>query len=300
MGGLIWLASYPKSGNTWTRAFLHNYIRQGEGAHDINDMTSLTSTDNAPGWYRDLIDKPQEEWTPEDVDRARPQAHQSIHDSADGYVFLKSHSALVAHNGVPMITMRLTAGAIYIVRNPLDVAVSYSHHMSASLDETIALMGKPGRWLEPHEKGVYQILGSWSENVASWTGKPNRSLFVMRYEDMLANPYETFGELTGWLGLGGDPAQLRRAVELSSFAELQKQESAAGFKEKPKNAEVFFREGKAGQWQTVLTRNQVRRLLNDHRTQMARFGYVEAAERFLATRRPAPFLRQDQTQGQDN
>jgi hypothetical protein len=291
MGGLIWLASYPKSGNTWTRAFLHNYIRQGEGSHDINNMTSLTSTDNAPGWYRDLIDKPQEQWTPEDIDRVRPQAHQNIHDSAEGYVFLKTHSALVAHGGVPMITMRLTAGAIYIVRNPLDVAVSYSHHMSTSIDETIALMGKPGRWLEAHDKGVYQIMGSWSENVGSWTGKPNRSLFVMRYEDMLAHPLQIFGELADWLGLRGEPAQLRRAIELSSFAELKKQEAASGFKEKPQNAEIFFREGKADQWKSVLTRNQIRRVLADHREQMVRFGYAAAAEKYLESQHLAPLLR---------
>ena len=121
MGGLIWLASYPKSGNTWTRAFLHNFIRQGEDTHDINDMRALTSTDNAPGWFKDFIDKPQEQWTPEDVAKARPQAHQLIHDSTEGFVFLKTHNALMGYAGVPMITMRLTAGAIYIVRNPLDM-----------------------------------------------------------------------------------------------------------------------------------------------------------------------------------
>jgi hypothetical protein len=282
MGGLIWLASYPKSGNTWTRAFLHNFIRQGEDTHDINDMTSLTNTDNAPGWYKDFIDKPLEQWTPEDVAQARPKAHKLIHDTSDGYVFLKSHSALVAHAGVPMITMSLTAGGIYIVRNPLDVAVSYSHHMDTSIDEAIALMGKTGRWLDTHEKGVYQIMGSWSENVASWTGKPNRSLFVMRYEDMLASPLEVFGELVAWLQLPRDPGRLRHAVELSSFERLKQQEDKSGFKEKPATAERFFREGRAGQWQSVLTRNQVRRILTDHRAQMQRFGYVEAAEKFLA------------------
>lgn len=292
MGGLIWLASYPKSGNTWTRAFLHNFIRQGEATHDINDMTGLTSTDNAPGWYQEFIDKPQDQWTPQDIAQARPKAHQLIHDSSEGYVFLKTHGALVAHEGVPMITMSLTAGAIYIVRNPLDVAVSYSHHMGASLDETIALMGQPGRWIDTHEKGVYQIMGSWSENVQSWTSKPNPSLFVMRYEDMLEHPLEVFGELARWLQLPSDAARLRKAVELSSFDQLKQQEAAKGFKEKPKSAEIFFREGKAGQWRSTLTRNQVRRILKDHEGQMRRFGYFDEAMQFLnAPQRPwAPLM----------
>ncbi len=292
MGGLIWLASYPKSGNTWTRAFLHNFIRQGDATHDINDMTSLTSTDNVPAWYTDFIAKPREQWTPEDIAQARPKAHQLIHDSSEGYVFLKTHGALVAHLGIPMITMSLTAGALYIVRNPLDVAISYSHHMDTSIDETIALMGKQGRWIDTHEKGVYQIMGSWSENVASWTSKPNRSLFVMRYEDMLHQPFDAFGELAQWLQLPNDPARLRTAVELSSFDALKRQEAAKGFKEKPESAETFFREGKAGQWQSILTRNQMRRILHDHGEQMRRFGYFDEAKNFLdAPLRPlAPLM----------
>jgi hypothetical protein len=292
MGGLIWLASYPKSGNTWTRVFLHNYIRPAEQTHDINEMTALTSTDNAPAWYKEFIDKPQEQWTPEEIAQARPKVHQLIHDSSEGYVFLKTHSALVAHAGVPMITMKLTAGAIYIVRNPLDVAISYSHHMDASIDETIALMGKTGRWLDTHEKGVYQIMGSWSENVRSWTGKANPSLFVMRYEDMLEHPLEVFGELAGWLQLPSEPGRLRKAVELSSFDQLRQQEQAKGFKEKPKSAETFFREGKAGQWRQQLTRNQIRRIMTDHTEQMRRFGYYDEAQAFLdnAARKPAPLM----------
>jgi hypothetical protein len=204
-----------------------------------------------------------------------------IHDSSEGYVFLKTHSALVSHAGVPMITMKLTAGAIYIVRNPLDVAISYSHHMGTSIDEAIALMGKTGRWLETHEKGVYQIMGSWTENVRSWTHKPNPSLFIMRYEDMLDHPTDVFGELIGWLQLPRDPDRLRKAVELSSFEQLKQQEQAAGFKEKPKSAETFFREGKAGQWREQLTRNQIRRIMSDHPEQMRRFGYYDEAQAFL-------------------
>jgi hypothetical protein len=287
MGGLIWLASYPKSGNTWTRAFLHNFIRQGEDTHDINDMTSLTNTDNAPGWYKDFIDKPLEQWTPEDVAQARPKAHKLIHDTSDGYVFLKSHSALVAHAGVPMITMSLTAGAIYIVRNPLDVAISYSHHMDESLDETISIMAHSGRHIGTHEKGVFQVMGSWSENVASWTHRPTPTLFVMRYEDMLAHPLDVFGELAGWLNLPDEAGRLEKAVELSSFDRLKEQEAKAGFKEKPKSAEKFFREGRAGQWKELLSRNQIRRIMADHGEQMARFGYLQEAEAFLGGGRTA-------------
>jgi len=281
MGGLIWLASYPKSGNTWTRALLHNLIRQGDSTHSINEMTGLTSTDNAPVWYEEVLGKEIVKATQAEIAEARPKVHKLIHDSSDGFVFLKTHNALVAHLDVPLITSKWTAGAIYIVRNPLDVAISYAHHMNVSIDESIEVMGEKGRWTDTHEKGAYQILGSWTENVESWTRKPNPSLFVMRYEDMLTKGKETFGRLCAWLNLDVDEARLLKAIELSSFDKLQSQEQEAGFKEKPQAAERFFREGKAGQWKNTLNVAQIRRIVRDHKAQMAKYGYLDEAERFL-------------------
>ena len=281
MGGLIWLASYPKSGNTWTRALLHNLIRQGGDTHSINEMTGLTSTDNAPVWYEEVLGKKITEASPAEIDSARPKVHKLIHDSSDGFVFLKTHNALVAHAGVPLVTAKWTAGAIYIVRNPLDVAISYAHHMGSSIDESIEVMADKGRWTETHEKGAYQIIGSWTENVESWTRKPNPSLLVMRYEDMLNKSMETFGRLCAWLNLDVAPERLAKAIELSSFDRLKSQEEEAGFKEKPQAAEKFFREGKAGQWKATLNIAQIRRLIRDHKAQMAKYGYLDEAERFL-------------------
>lgn len=281
MGGIIWLASYPKSGNTWTRVFLHNFIWQKDEAQDINAMGKLTSTDNAPEWYRPFIDKPQEEWTHADIAAARPQAHKLIHDTADGFIFLKTHSALVSHLGVPLITAQYTAAAIYVVRNPLDVAISYAHHLDASIDETIELMGEQGRWIDSHKGGVYQIMGSWSENVGTWTRSERPSLLVMRYEDMLAKPTQTFTRLVQWLSLPPDPVRLKRALDRSSFEALKRQEEEKGYVERPKTAQSFFREGKAGQWRKVLSPTQVARIVARHGGQMDRFGYLKSAVTFL-------------------
>jgi hypothetical protein len=277
MGGIIWLASYPKSGNTWTRVFLHNFIWQADEAQDINAMGKLTSTDNAPDWYRSFIDKPQEQWTHADIAAARPKAHKLIHDTADGFIFLKTHCALVAHLGVPMVTPQYTAAAIYVVRNPLDVAISYAHHRDESLDDTIEVMAERGRWIDTHAGGVYQIMGSWTENVETWTRAQRPSLFVMRYEDMLAKPTQTFGRLVEWLSLPNDPARLKKALDRSSFTELKRQEEEKGYIERPKHARSFFREGKAGEWRERLSPQQVARIVSTHAPQMDRFGYLKPA-----------------------
>jgi hypothetical protein len=103
---------------------------------------------------------------------------------------------------------------------------------------------------------------------------PHPAIYVMRYEDMLAEPEKTFGGLARHLLLDPTPAQLREAIERSSFDKLKEQEDKEGFREKPKQAERFFREGRAGQWKEVLTKEQVDRIVRDHGEQMRRFGYL--------------------------
>lgn len=276
MGGIVWIASYPKSGNTWTRNFLHNLILGGDAdrPHDINAMVSLTTYEISARWYEGLLDKPLQDASAEEVMRVRHRAQQRIADDSDDLVFVKTHNALVAQFGVPMINPRVTAGAIYVVRNPLDVAISYSHHLGLSLDETIEQMATPGIGTRNHETIAFEAMGTWSEHVASWTRKPHQGLHIMRYEDMLAAPEATFGALADFLLLPHDKERLRRAIGLSSFERLREAEAESGFDEKPKMAERFFREGRAGQWREVLTPAQVDRIVESHRETMARFDYL--------------------------
>jgi hypothetical protein len=96
----------------------------------------------------------------------------------------------------------------------------------------------------------------------------------MRYEDMIAAPHETFGDLARHLLMRPTKEQLSKALELSSFERLKQQESDAGFREKPKDATQFFREGRSGQWREILTERQIRQIVSDHHVQMRRFGYL--------------------------
>ena len=52
MAGIIWLASYPKSGNTWLRAFLHNLLRDPGRPYDINKLTDVTAGESQASWYQ--------------------------------------------------------------------------------------------------------------------------------------------------------------------------------------------------------------------------------------------------------
>ncbi|MEX1205287.1 MAG: sulfotransferase domain-containing protein [Dongiaceae bacterium] len=273
MGKIVWIASYPKSGNTWLRAFLHNLLRNPKEAYDINKLTDFTLGDSQAHWYQRFDPRPATEYSKEDLARLRPRVHELFTRTSPDSVFVKTHQALVEWGGAPMITMECTAGAFYVVRNPLDVVISHSHHYGYSIDETIAIMAARGSQTRAAQTHVPELHGSWTENVASWTARPHPGLHVVRYEDMQDRPYATFKGVVDFLRLPAPRARIERAIRRSSFKVLQEQERRQGFREKSGSADLFFRAGTAGQWRRVLTAAQVEAVVAAHREQMARFGY---------------------------
>jgi hypothetical protein len=275
--GILWLASYPKSGNTWTRTFLHNLLKILEGeddAQDINEMNEFTTWEISARAYEKHLGKPPKDCDREDIAKIRPKVQEEIAERTDGLALIKTHHALVMDRGIPTINFAVTSGAVYILRNPLDVAISFSHHMSSTVDHAIDEMAMTGLETAVTDKSVYEVYGSWSQHVESWTHKPHRTVYVMRYEDMIANPFRAFGGLARHLLLRPTAEQLGKAIERASFKNLQEQESKGGFREKPEKAEKFFRSGKTGEWRDKLNRRQVRRIVQAHHVQMRRFGYI--------------------------
>lgn len=275
--GIVWLASYPKSGNTWTRTFLHNLVKAMSGEDDIQDINALnrfTAGVSGREQYAKILGfKPTNEHR-DQIAAVRHEVQRRVAGEFDGLIFTKTHQALMVDRGSTTINFEVTAGAIYMVRNPLDVAISYAHHRGCPIDETIEIMGSENAEMEVSETQVNEVYGTWSQHVLSWTRKPHQAIYVMRYEDMLAEPEKTFGGLAGHLLFAPTPAQLACAIDRSSFDKLKAQEERDGFREKAKRADRFFREGRAGQWKEVLTRQQVDQIVKDHREQMARFGYL--------------------------
>jgi hypothetical protein len=273
MGKLVWLASYPKSGNTWLRAFLHNLLTNAERPVPIDDLTIFCQQDSDGQWVEALTRKRPSDLTLEEFAALRPKIHMGLTHTHPDSVFVKTHNAFTIDRGTSTITMEVTAGAIYIVRNPLDLAISYAKHFGKSIDDAIELMASNMR-TENTEGMSYEYRGSWSFHVDSWTKRPHRGLLVVRYEDLSADALKGFRSVTDFLGLKPPEERLERAIRFSSFDSLRAQEEAGGFKERPAVAERFFRQGKVDAWRDVLNREQVARIVARHRAQMARFGYI--------------------------
>jgi hypothetical protein len=283
--GILWLASYPKSGNTWTRVFLHNLFNALEGRdaeQDINSLGEYTAWDLAVSAYEPFLGKPIAQASRAEIAAVRPKVQEAVARRTNGIAMVKTHQALVSDRGTPTINFAMSSGAIYIVRNPLDVAVSFAAHLAVDIDEAIEQMATQGLETDVTEKSVYEVYGSWSQHVESWTRNPHRAMHVMRYEDMIDAPVQTFSGLAAHLLMRPTAQQLSDTIARSSFERLKKQETRAGFREKPDGAERFFRAGRTGEWRKALGRRQVRKIVLAHHIQMRRFGYLTDDIRHLA------------------
>jgi len=278
MGGIYWLASYPKSGNTWLRAFLHNLRTDGDAPVDINDLHT-GSIASARGWIDTVLGFDTADLTNDEIDRLRPAVYSWSRNDAEAS-YHKIHDAYsLLQDGEPLVSREGTLGAVYVLRNPLDVVASLANHMNFSLDRAIRFMAddaasfaaRPSR-LHPQ---VHHRLLSWSAHVASWIDAPGLDRQIVRYEDMQARPGETFARVASFLELPTDAARVEKAVRFSAFAELSRQETAGGFEERPHHTASFFRRGQAGGWIDTLSADQVARVIADHGPMMRRVGYLD-------------------------
>ncbi len=276
MGNIVWLASYPKSGNTWMRAFIYNLLENPSRPGRISGLPGYFEEESKPRWYAPYAGEGGVDAL--DFDQAmalRPQVHQDIANSRErGSIFTKTHNMFGHLQGIPLHNISVMAGAIYIVRNPLDVVLSVADHFGLSVDEAIAFMANEETGTPTNEENVAGFMGSWSTHVQSWTLQPHPAIVVVRYEDLQDKPLKAFGSVAKLLGLGKDKTRLRKAIQFSSFRELKQQELADGFVEKSPNSKHFFRKGIKNQWAEVLTEQQIAALVERHREQMQRFGYI--------------------------
>lgn len=273
--GIVWLASYYKSGNTWFRTFLSNLLGGGTIPVSIDALTipwgiSRQHIDRFICLDSSLLDSSElEEFWP-DITRQYVATEPGPH-------ILKTHAAMLQVPSNKFLTTGSTAGAIYLIRNPLDVCISFSHHLNMGIDATIDVMMNEKRaisgTLKNWRAAVPERISSWRTNVLSWLDNADMPTLVLRYEDILQSPQTLFRQAVDFLGLEYNDSQIAQAIEFSSFSQLQAQEQQSGFREKSPRTRQFFREGKQGGWRHQLNADQLQRLVDANGDVMDRLGY---------------------------
>ena len=279
MGNIVWLASYPKSGNTWLRAFLANLIANRATPVAPNELLDYGDAEAQANRYIELAGRSNLDLGAGELAALRMDVHALIARRAHGTRLVKTHNFCGSFEGHPLINWQVTAGAIYVVRNPLDVVVSMTHHFGLTPDEAVERLGDERVASINDELFVSHFIGSWSTHVRSWVDAAERApgkVIVLRYEDMLEKPAKAFAKAAKLIGLGQDKARIERAVKHTSFQTLSSLEQKHGFVEAVDEKTRFFFKGRANQWREALSREQVQRIVHDHREQMQRFRYVPA------------------------
>ena len=285
MGFIYWVASYPKSGNTWMRAFLTSLVGGGL-KNGLQELGEVIPPAGSGVFYQPVLKKPIAQATNTELALARPRVHRRLAKETQNFLLLKTHAMVAVHRGTHTVTPDVTAGAIYIVRNPLDVVISASEYRNRGIDRTIELLNTSGRELERPVHGISEPSGSWKENVESWT-KPHPRVAVVRYEDLLEDPTKVFSGVVKHLKMQASPEQIEKAIADSSFESLKAQEQSTGFQERPGTARAFFRSGRAGEWRERLSSEQVAAIAIPNEAPMRRFGYWLEEFDDLAGRRTA-------------
>tara|TARA_Y100001960_G_C14508855_1_gene745421 strand:- start:97 stop:909 length:813 start_codon:yes stop_codon:yes gene_type:complete len=269
---IIWLASYPKSGNTWLRSFLTNYINKNTSDFDFNLLDNIKRFPR-----KELYDELNINFNKfEEIVKNWINVQEFINLKQE-FTYLKTHNAMCTVNNYSFTNKQNTIGFIYLVRDPRDIILSYSHHLGKSVEYTFKIMIDKSAREKLDDKGNDQtILGSWSENYKSWRNYNSVNKIIIKYEDLILNPYETFFKIVSYLnkinGLPIDEKMIKKSIENVSFKNLHNLEKKIGFKEKAYGD--FFRKGKIGNWKNDLNKKITSQIEEAFSEEMKELGYL--------------------------
>ena len=244
---IIWIASYPKSGNTWVRSFLCHYMY---GNNDNFNFELLNNIRKFPdiNVIRDL--KIDFEDTNELIKNwTVMQDYINLNNKLN---FLKTHNAFCTINGNPFTNKTNTLAAIYVVRDPRDVLISFSSHFNLNPNKTLEIMKSDEFWETESKYNNFRssLFGSWKSNYKSWVENKVLDTIVIRYEDLMSKPFESFSKIIKFLenkaNIIYDENSINFSINQTNFQRLHELEKKSGFNEATNN--TFFRKGSTKQW----------------------------------------------------
>lgn len=276
-GGIVWLASYPKSGNTWLRALFSAYRAASTDAFHINRM-GLGLSAASRRELDELLGVETADLPGQQVRGLLPHAFRAWALQPGGPHWVKTHDACDLIDGAPIFPSDATRVVLHVVRDPRDVVLSARHHWGLDIDATITRLNNPDQWVadgEAPSPQVPQHLSDWSGHARSWL-QADLPRLTLRYEDMLKDPERSFSQALQACGLNVDVQRVRAAVEACHIDRLREQERAGGFRERfHASTAPFFGSGRAGGWRQVLSESQQMRITAMHGDMMRYFGYLD-------------------------
>lgn len=278
-GGFYWIASYPKSGNTWLRLALFSLLHS-DRSFDFPIGPIFAPNIGNRSDVEEALDIESSDLTADELAQLRPVAYRALAAGASEPLYRKVHEARIINDGGDhLFPPDVTLGTVYIARDPRDVAVSWSYYFRCDLDEAVAALSDAGTTIRTDARlplQFPQLLLNWSDHARSWLDAPGRPPCVLRYEDMIADPAAALRSVAEYAAIPHSSRDLERATEATRFDALRALERQSGYAGGRKAAAPFFRSGQAGVWRQALSDRQAARIWRTHGAVMRRFGYAES------------------------
>jgi len=256
---IIWLASYPKSGNTWVRSLLSAYYFSENGNFDFELLKNINVYPQQK--YFDVkINKPGEINSYWDISQKKIINRKKI-------IFLKTHNSLLALGGKNFTKPEYTLGIIYVVRDPRNVITSLKNHYDLNYEHSLDFMLNEKKFIydirEKNDYSDFQFLSSWSNHYKSWINNDLFKRIVIKYEDLEKNTYQTLKNLINFINPVCkineeiDEKKINNCISSTSFEILKNKEKKEGFLEnvysEKKNKKIdFFHLGSKNKWRKIV------------------------------------------------
>ena len=279
---IIWLASYPKSGNTWMRSIISALLYSDDGDFNFNLLKKIDQFPEKK-YFRYFI-KNYGDFN--EIKKNWIVAQDKI--NLDGKIKLfKTHQGKYTVEGNSFTNNDNTLATIYIVRDPRNLVQSISNHYTKSLEDSCEfllaskIIGN-GKNYEDKQGGLYTLLGKWNEHYRSWTTNKN-NLLLIKYEDLIKNPKaqleRTIDFLKKYLTFETDKNKINKILETTSFNNLKKLEKEGQFNENTQNKKDggkvnFFHLGPKNLWHKNLNEKIVSKIEKNFFIEMKELGYL--------------------------
>ncbi len=281
MQKIIWISSYPKSGNTWIMFLIANYFFNIERKDNFEIVNKNIIKFPPASLIKKFTTKKELIENPYNISKYWLKAQEQAKIMKGNVMFLKNHNALVSVNGNEFTNENFSLASIYIIRDPRDVVVSYAHYSNLAFDKVIQNLCDKNLYYnltDYHDFPDIEILGSWKFHYISWRdGVPNMPKIIVRYEDLIKDSYSCFYKIINFLSkilnFKLDEEQIKFSVENSKFEKLQNNENKFGYIKNNSNTN-FFHSGKIQQWKNILNKSQIKTIENTFKEEMELLGYL--------------------------
>ena len=278
---IIWLASYPKSGNTFLRSFLSTYFFSNDNKFNFELLGNIRQYPKTSLFSKLGVNVNNRS----EIAKSHLQVQRYINQDSKKFKFLKTHSGFLKMDGNSFTDLKNTLGVIYIVRDPRDVVISYAHHNNQTHEQTSKMI-TDNYILDAESKGIVPVyMGSWSLNYSSWKQfKDFNKYLLIKYEDLIKDKKGNFKKILHFIknitktNLEIDDDKIEKIITEIDFEKLKKLEKKNGFAEAKKddkgNKIIFFRKGVSNQWRESLDKKIQKSIETICEKEMKELGYL--------------------------